>query len=197
MAENYYSLGFTGGAALLSESIAVANLQIEFGDWSKVKDVVIKQNILQARTESTMKTLYWEVQRRLKHLRAEELELLSMGSDEQQKKIVWLAICRYYRFINDFAIEVVCEHFDNAKYELLTNDFDAFFNAKAEWHSNLDTLSVQTKNKARQIVFRMMRECGLLNEKKGIIPQRLDSQLIAFVQKNNTDQIRIFPGADT
>ena len=195
MAVSKYSLSFTTGAALLSETIAIAHLWQELGDWAEVKAVVLAQNTLQARTESTLKKLYGEIARRLKNLNEEELALSATGNDEEQKHIIWLAICRHYTFINDFAMEVIFEHFDRGRYQLTLDDYDAFFNAKAEWHSNLDSLSSQTKSKARQVVFKMLRECGVLNDQKEIVPQNLSNRLKDLIRNKEIAQIRLFPGA--
>jgi hypothetical protein len=194
MANNNYSLSFTTGAALLSETIAVAHLWQELGDWAEVKAVVLAQNTLQARTESTLKKLYGEISRRLKNLNDEELTSLATGNDEEQKHIIWLAICRHYAFIHDFAMEVIYEHFDRGRYPLMLDDYDAFFNAKAEWHSNLDSISSQTKSKARQVVFKMLRECGVLNDQKEIVAQNLSDRLKDLIQNKEIEQIRLFPG---
>ena len=102
MASSNYSLSFTTGAALLAETIAIAHLMMELGEWAEVKKVVLAQNTLQARTESTLKKLYGEISRRLKSLSDEEIALLATGDDEEQKQIIWLAICRHYTFIHDF-----------------------------------------------------------------------------------------------
>ena len=195
MANSKYSLSFTTGAALLPETIAIAHLVVELGDWADVKKVVLAQNTLQARTESTLKKLYGEISRRLKNLNEEELALLATGNDEEQKHIIWLAICRHYVFIHDFAMEVIFEHFDRGRYPLMLDDYDAFFNAKAEWHSNLDNSSSQTKSKARQVLFKMLRECGVLNDHKEIVPQNLSDRLKDLIQNKDIEQIRLFPGA--
>lgn len=194
MANINYSFSFTTGAALLSETIVIARLVMKLGDWVEVKKVVLAQNTLQARTESTLKKLYGEISRRLKNLNNEELALLATGNDDEQKHIAWLAICRHYSFIKDFAMEVIFEHFQKGRYQLAFEDYDAFFNAKAEWHSNLDSMSNQSKSKARQVVFKMLRECSVLNEHKEIIPQCLSRRLKNLIQNKGIEQIRLFPG---
>lgn len=192
---NEYSFGFTTGAAFLQESLTIAGLFRELKDWAQVRDSVVTRNLLQARTESTLKKIYGEVSRRLKHLSNDELELLSSGSDQEQMQIIWLAICRQYRFISDFASEVISEHCHRGRYQLLLDDYDAFFNAKAEWHKNLDSISSLTKGKARQIVFKMCRECGIINDQDEIVVQSLSSQLVDLLRKNDSAALKIFPGS--
>jgi len=85
MAGNQYSLSFTTGGVLITESIAIAGLKLELGDWTAVRSLVLKQNTLQERTESTLKKLFGEISRRLKNLTNDELMLLKSGTEEEQK----------------------------------------------------------------------------------------------------------------
>jgi len=71
---------------------------------------------------------------------------------------------------------------------------DGFLNAKAEWHSNLDNLTQQSRYKAQQIMFKMLVECGLINKDKEILHQQLSPKLRELIQQHNTDDLGIFPG---
>lgn len=193
---NKYSLSFTTGAALEVETVAIAKLKSDLVDWKDVRAIVIEKNALQARTESTLKKLYGEISRRLKHLSDQELNLLISSDEKVQKQIIWLAICRHYKFIDDFATEVLYEQFANGRYKISLDDYDVFFNAKAEWNSNLDSISALTKSKARQVVFKMMRECRIINDNKEIIPQQLNDEFKTEIQKRNANEINLFPGAE-
>ncbi|PSU45718.1 DUF1819 domain-containing protein [Photobacterium frigidiphilum] len=179
--------------ALIHESRVVAEQYIRFKDWSLVREEVLANNLLQARTESTSKTVYGEVSKRLKNLSDEELALMTK-SDSDVKHLVWLAICRQYLFTYQFAIEVLSEHFSKSQFQLYPEDYDAFFNAKAEWHSNLDKITQQSRYKAQQIMFKMLVECGLVDENKVMINQQLSATLAGFIQQANVDYLRIYPG---
>lgn len=189
-----YSLSFTTGAALIRESIVVAGLYVELRDWPAVRCKVLLGNAFQSRTESTLKKLYGEVSRRLKLLTDDQLRLLATGSESQAKALVWLAICRQYKFIHDFTIEVAVPHYEAARFLLTHEDYDAFFNAKAEWHDNLDCASRQTKSKARQVFFKMLKECGLVDDGNGLQHQKLDEQLTKMIKTSSPDELRLYPG---
>ncbi|WP_373685051.1 DUF1819 family protein [Acinetobacter sp. YH12085] len=188
-----YTLSFTTGAALIYESVIVADLYVELQNWLKVRAKLMAENSFQSRTESTLKKLYGEISRRLKHLTDDQLNLLAMGTDEQKKALVWLAICRQYQFIHDFTIEVLIPQYEAAHFLLTYEDYDAFFNAKAEWHDNLDSASRQTKSKARQVIFKMLKECGLINDGNELIYQKLDEHLFQVIGKAS-DDLRLYPG---
>lgn len=193
---NQYSLSFTTGAALEAETVAIAKLKSNLVDWKDVRADVIEKNTLQARTESTLKKLYGEISRRLKHLSDQELALLISSDEKVQKQIIWLAICRHYKFISDFAKEVLYEYFENSRYQISLDDYDVYFNSKAEWNENLDGVSSLTKSKARQVLFKMMRECQITNDNKEILPQQLNNELRASILKGDADEIKLFPGEE-
>lgn len=195
MAANHYSLSFTTGAALVREAIDVAALKGELEGWASVKSYVLENNTFQSRTDSTLKKLYGEVSRRLQHLNDDELALLVSGNETEQKQLLWLALCRRYNLIKDFSIEVLSHQYGAARYSVSHEDYDAFFNAKAEWHDNLDGASIQTKGKARQVLFKMLRECGLINEHDEIVRQQIGPALLALIVNNNSEDLAVFPGA--
>ena len=194
MSTSKYSLSFTTGAALIRESIVVAGLYVELHDWSAVRCKVLSENSFQTRTESTLRKLYGEVSRRLKLLSDDKLLLLAVGSEAQAKALVWLAICRQYKFIYDFTIEIIVPHYEGARFLLTHDDYDAFFNAKAEWHDNLDSASRQTKSKARQVFFKMLKECGLIGDSNELQHQKLDEQLTKMIKTLSPDELRLYPG---
>ncbi|EAR55885.1 hypothetical protein SKA34_16990 [Photobacterium sp. SKA34] len=193
MSNSKYKLSLTLRPALIHESRVVAEQYTQLKDWQLVRDEVLTNNLLQARTESTSKTIYGEVSKRLKNLTDDEL-LLMTTSDLDAKHLVWLAICREYLFTYQFAVEVLCEHFNKSRLHLYPEDYVAFFNAKAEWHSNLDSITQQSRYKAQQTMFKMLAECGLVNEDKEILHQHVSAQLQELIKQTNADFLRIYPG---
>ena len=91
---------------------------------------------------------------------------------------------------------MVNDCFERGKYKISAEDYIAFFNGKAEWNSNLERASRLTKNKARQVLFRMMRECRILSEEKEILPQHLSEQLKTLIFSHDPEQINLFPAAE-
>ena len=188
-------LSLTLRPAMIRENQIIAGEYNKFKDWDLVRDEVLGNNLLQARTESTLKTFYNEVSKRLKNLTDDELQLLS-ESDSDASHLVWLAICRQYLFTHQFAVEVLSEYFEKSRFQLYSEDYDAFLNAKAEWHSNLDNLTQTSRYKAQQIMFKMLVECGLMTKDKEILHQQLSPKLEELILQTNADDLRIFPGAN-
>jgi hypothetical protein len=196
MGNDKYSLSFTTGAALIQDSLNIARLYLEEGGWANVRVAVLRDNTLQSRTQSTLKKVYGEISRRLANLSDEEIQLLVDGDEIQKKQWVWLAICRQYQLIYDFAVEVLVSNYNRSQYLVSHDDYDAFYHPKAEWHSNLDKASSATQRKARQVIFKMLRECGLINEQNEIVIQRLSPQLHYLLKQKKAAELGIFPGVD-
>lgn len=185
-------MSFTAGALLQTESVTIAKLYLEVGDWDLVKDKVISENLLQSRALSTLKRLSHEIIARLSTLNIEELTLLTESEYQDQAYMLWIAICRYYRFIADFATEVLRERFITFKPDLQHSDFDTFLNRKCDWHSELDSLSVSTRKKLRQVLFKMLRDANFLDSKNNIQATMLSSRLIETIKRNGSRDIKYF-----
>jgi len=197
MVEAKYRMSFTTGGLFLRESARVAELYFEMGDWPKVREAVVQRNLLQIRTESSGKRVSRELCARLSQLNQDELSLVVEGSAQEQKAILWLAVCRHYRFIHEFATEVLREKFITFQQELLHDDFDVFFNAKAAWHEELDSIADSTMAKLRQVLFRMMHEAGILSPANRITPFIPTPVLVKAIGQRSLSEFSVFPVAES
>lgn len=194
MLEKEYTLTFTGGAGLIPESVKTAGVYCEYLDWDEVRESIITDNAFQCRTQSTLIKLYREVQRRLVMLSDEEIALLATGSEADKHHVAWLAICLKYRLIRDFAVEVVLNRYDIGQYALSYAEYDQYFDHKSDLFDNLANASTTTKKKARQVIFKMMSECGLLNNRQEIQPQYLSEHFRTVVRAAGHERLLVFPG---
>lgn len=186
-------MSFTTGSLYHRESVKLAALYLELGDWNAVRDKVISNNLLQTRTLNTLKRVCREVISRLKTLSIEELDFLVEANPQEQGYLLWLATCRRYRFIADFAIEVLRERYITLKSDVNHEDFDSFFNRKSEWHAELDAIQPTTRNKLRQVLFRILREAGLLASNNIINAAILSPELLNAISHNNRRDVLFLP----
>lgn len=196
MTQNRYSMSFTSGALLRAASVTTAQIYLETGDWEAARNRVITGNLLQMRTLNASKRIFQEVASRLKQLTPEQLDLLPGGNEEEQGYLLWLAFCRRYRFIYDFAVEMVREKFVRLDYGLTHEDYDVFFGRKAEWHPEMDQISSETRSKQRQVIFKTMREADLLSTDNQIIPALLSARLVNVIAQDNAADLKVFPVSD-
>lgn len=197
MSYDRYIMSFTTGGLLLHESVKLSALYLELGHWDDVRDQVIAENLLQARTLNTLKRVCREVISRLKTLSPRELGFLIESNHQTQAYLLWLAVCRQYRFIADFAIEVLRDHFISLKSYLTQEDFDSFFNRRSEWHLELEAITAATRGKLRQVLFRMLREADLLAADHKIHAALLSPSLLELIHQGNRSDILYFPVFET
>lgn len=190
-------MSFTTGGLFYRESVKLAVLYLELMEWNAVKDKVLSENLLQARTLNTSKRVCREIISRLNKLNPNELSLLVKANPQEQGYLLWLAVCRRYRFIADFAVEVLRERFITLKTNLSHEDFDFFFNKKSEWHSELDEIRPTTRNKLRQVLFKILREAGLLTENNMINAAMISPELLNVLPHGNRRNILFFPAFES
>ena len=193
MIQDRYTMSFTAGALLQRASLTIARLKDEVGDWDTVRERIIDENLLKMRTLSASKRIFREVVSRLKQLTDAQQVLLLIGTRTEQKHLLWLAICKRYRFIYEFAVEVVREKFIRFDLTLTYDGFDIFFNNKAEWHPELEGLAESTRKKLREVTFKMMREADLLTEDDQILPAMLTPRTVEVIAEDSPEHLAIFP----
>ncbi|MBN2393853.1 MAG: DUF1819 family protein [Anaerolineae bacterium] len=193
MAESKYSMSFTSGTLLYRESLTVARHYEESGDWDATREQVIAGNLLQMRTLNASRRIFSEVSSRLKHLTSDQLSLLLSGTQQEQNHMLWLAICKRYRFIYDFAVEVIREKFIRFDFDLSYDAYDVYFNHKAEWHPEVEGVAEATRDKLRQVLFKMLREANLLTQDNQIVPALLTPREIEVITADSPAHLAIFP----
>lgn len=186
-----YKIGFAR-PALLRETVLVAQVYQQHGDWGSVKANIRESNLLQTRTVRSSDIMYSEIQKRLSLLNEHQVEVISEDSSQDVRQLVWIAICKQYPFIGDFSIEVLTPAYMNGRSQVDYDDYGYFFNSKADWHPELEKVSDKTRSNARQTLFQIMRQCELLTESNQLIPQMISSAL----QNCTPDsEIEYVPGA--
>jgi hypothetical protein len=175
------------------ESVVIAELFEELGNWTQVRKTVVSENRLQMRTMNSSARLYREISSRLKLLTDAERELARCGSLQEQAYVLWLAVCKRYRFIHDFAAEVVREQYLRFDFELKPDAYDLFFNRKAEWHPEVEAVAPATRNKQRQVIYRMLREAQVVGGDRHIIPALLTPRLIDAIRADDPAHFAIYP----
>lgn len=193
MSEDRYSMSFTAGSLFHRESVKLATLYRDLGDWGKVREKVFEDNLLQARTLNTLKRVWKEVASRLRMLSQAELEFLVEGSHQDQAYLLWIAVCRRYRFIAEFAVEVLRERYITLKADLAIEDFDSFLNRKAEWHLEMDRIAPATRIKLRQVLFKMLREADLLGANNLINAAMFSPGLLELIRQGCRRDVLLFP----
>ena len=196
MPSSKYLMSFTTGGLFYQESVNLTNLYLDKRNWQEVKETALFDNLLQARTKSTAQRILRETTLRLTLLTDSQLQLLADGTRSEQNYILWLAVCKRYTFIQEFAIEVLREKFLCLEIMLTYDDYDFFYNKKAQWHDELENLSPTTRTKNRSVLFRILLEAELLASENLINPALFTKELVSVIAADNASLFACYPISD-
>lgn len=188
-------MSFSTGGLFVNESVELARLHKAGESWQDTIVTAMADGATSLPKAASNRRTLREIANRVSCLTPDEREFLVEQSDRpEQEALLWLAACRAYRFVREFAIEVIQERFLSYRYDLPLDAYDHFFDAKAEWHPELANISTSTRLKLRQILFRMLREAGVIDSANNIRPAYLSSRVVALIKSHNPSDLFVFPG---
>lgn len=188
-----YQLSFTTGGLFMQEACIVADRFLRLGDWALAREQVRQENLLQVRTAAAATRISREITARLQQMSELELQSMLESSLRDRAYLLWVAACRRYEFIRDFAIEVLREQYLSLRRQVTFADYDSFYNSKALWHAELDELAHSTQLKLRQNLFRMLREAGLVSEQAVIVTAQLSPHIAQILAERGRKELLVFP----
>lgn len=213
-----YRLSFTVGGLLAEQGRTVAGLMV--GDAAvaaavdtlpsadrdddafapaelleSVRRYAVAENVLQIRTHAAGVRIVNEVIKRLSALTMGELRCIADADmlQSDRRALMWVAMCRYYALVGEFAQEVLREHFLIGAPAITYDDYDHFMLGKAMWHPEIDDLSTSTSAKLRSNVFKAMVEAGLVNRSDDTIIPSLLSREVTGILMRRPESFGFFP----
>ncbi len=188
-----YKLSFTAASLKLSESIKIAEAVLELGI-TNLNDVRLKGIVFSSVKVDTANKEFREIRDRLKTLTSAQRDILVHGDLVSQKQIAFLAVCKHYAFIRDFVSEILRDKTLVFDYKIKESDFKVFIDSKLELHPELETFTERTLQVARQVMFLMMAQAGIINnvKEKIIQPQLLRPSVIRAIVEDDPNLLRIF-----
>ena len=190
-----YKMSFSTGGLFLNESVEVARMHQLGTDWKQTILVAINDGATSLPKAASNRRTLREIANRVSCLTDAERQFLVEDADRpEQEALLWLATCRAYRFVREFAVEVIHERFLSFRHDLPIEAFDHFFDAKAEWDEGLAAISISTRLKLRQVLFRILREAGILDASGCIRAAYLSFQLKRLIESRNPQELLYFPG---
>ncbi len=157
-------------------------------------------NVIMLRTNSrTNKREFQELIKRYKVLTEGQKKLITQVDVIGQRQIAMIGICKAYPFIQDFIIEMVREKFLSLDFKLIDGDYQTFINRKMQLHPELEGFSDTTEKKARQVVWRILEQGGLIDDTKhrNILPQFVERRIIHAIVQDNINLMKIFLMSDS
>lgn len=180
---------------MLNESLVIARAYRVGERWADARERLLAQGVSSLPKLASQTRALREVYDRIGYLSDAERQYLSADADRaEQQAMIWLAICRTYRFVHEFAVEVINERYQSWRLDLGHEVFDRFLTEKAECDPSLAELSLSTCAKLRQVLFRILRESGLRSVEGRIQPIWLSGRMKRLIEESNPADLRIFPG---
>ena len=193
--DKLYRMSFSTGGLFINESRDIASLYGEIHDWNVVAERVLASGQLKLPKAASNRRTAREIINRLSCLSDEELVYLAEGADRtDQLALLWLAFCRAYPFVRDFSREVISERLHTYRLDLPIETFDLFFDEKSDQIKTLGRISKTTRLKLRQVLFRVMREAGIIDVTNNIMVAYLSATLRNLIGRSNPSDLAVFPG---
>lgn len=192
---SHYKMSFSTGGLFLNETLAVARLHVAGEAWSITITRALTEGATSLPKAASQRRTLREIVNRLSTLTDTERDYLLAEADRgDQLALLWLATCRAYRFVREFATDVLRERYLSFQLDLPLESFDILFAAKAEWDDGLATISPSTRAKLRQVLFRIMREAHVISDDGRIQSAIVSSRLRAMLEQKCPADLALFPG---
>ena len=193
--DTHYRMSFAVGGLHLNESIDIARAHRAAETWEQTLERVIDAGVGSLPKAASRRRALREIIVRVSTLSPAELEFLVFDADRnEQQALLWVATCRAYRFVREFATEVVRERTLSLKLDLPLETFDVLLSAKAEWDERLATITPTTRAKLRQILFRIMREASIISDDHRILAPNVSRRLRSLLEDQSPQDLDLFPG---
>lgn len=181
-----YRLSFTAGGLLPSEMAELAHAHGRLGDWDCVAKAIREEGLLGYQVAKTAERIGSELIGRLRELDTPLLDYLRSCIPEERRMIAWVACCRHYSFVREFAAEVVRDRFLAGISSIAKADYLSFFERKEPQHPELASVSESTRNKLRQVLFRMLADAGVIAKGGVLLPASIPEPLLVLLDRTDT-----------
>jgi len=189
-----YTLSFTVGGLFLFEGIELARLSATCLSWEEVRRAAPDGVFVAKGGASSVKRIRNEVIGRLSTLNPEEIYHLASSGMTDARALMWVAACRKYCILAEFAHDVLDERLRTYQPEIRMADFDAFLDAKGVNAAEIARLAPSTRARLRSGAFRMLREAELLDAESRVRALPLSETLRNLLGQDRRSGLDLIPG---
>lgn len=187
-----YILSFNAASLRLNETVKVAKAAMDNNTgFDEVRESGAVFSSIKSKSSIRQ---FHEIRKRIEQLTPNQRNILVSNDLIAQKQIAYLAICKRYDFIRDFVIEVIRDKALVYDFKINESDFNSFVTNKVQIHPELEKFSESTIAKAKQVVFLILEQSGIINniKEKMIQPQILQPDVIKVIVEDNPAWMKIF-----
>ncbi len=184
---NKYDFSFTGTSLRVNDMVRVAQARIDQIEFDFVR------HLGKGNSRTAIKH-FREINKRLDQLTEKELEVLAEGSLEEQKQMALLGFCKAHLFVRDFVVEVLRDKMLVFDDELTENDYLSFWRKKSALYTDMEDLSIVTKKKIEQVIYRILEQADIINntKEKRIQAQWLGGKVKNVISEDTHEWLKLF-----
>jgi hypothetical protein len=182
-----YSAGMTSCLFWFNETRKTAELLMAGKSRDEIKELALKENIYQARSEDRKRRIFGVAMKRLDSLPRDVIAAIAEWDAGAAKLLVLISIMKTDLMFFEFTYEVFRQAVMLGEKELSSRAIDAFFDEKRAQSQEVAGWSQVAIEKLKQTYAKILAEAGLLSiskNKKEIITPPIDRRLRELADKN-------------
>jgi hypothetical protein len=182
-----YIFSFTGASALIAETLIVAEEYEKLQEWDAVQKSLQDKNLLNKIKQATFIREFNELKKRLIQLTPNQIHLMTHGSFDDAKAMIFLSLCKTYDLFNDFIVEVLLNKYFQYDKVLSEVDYIRFINTKSASHPELVALKDNTAKKVKQRIFTLLVQMGIISQTRNgnILKPLISNETIKTIIMDN------------
>lgn len=186
-----YSANITGGGLLLQESRILAQKLLSGVPITALMASTLSENLLQKRSPATTSKMAGLIISRLSLLDEKFLRLVVDGNKREASLLLLATISEAHTLVGDFLLYIGRECFAQYQKTLSEKDWKNFFEQCAQRQPSLNTWSESTVKKLRNVIFKLLSECEVLDAKTNELhPLILPSTVRAYLEDPRKEYAR-------
>lgn len=180
-----------GGSLMVRESRLIAALLLEKADAAAWHQAIMVDNCLQKNRPATAKRMAQAIRKRLEPLTSEFWLALRDGDDQLATQVSFFAAVKRNLLLLEFLETTVADAFAARAEGLARYQWEEFLADRAQRDPAVGEWSASSKQKMGQVVFRMLKDVGILAEKAApngrhqLHPLMLRPELQALLEANH------------
>ena len=161
-----YNGGITREQFLFFETKQVAKLKSEGYTNEEILKISFDENILQMKTEKSIKILTQACIRRLDNCGQELCEVIANSSPDIAKQANLYAMMLQNRIVWDFMLNIIAEKYKSNNFSFSKKDINLFLSELASQNEQINTWSESTLTKIRSVLIKILAETDYLDNIK-------------------------------
>lgn len=162
-----------GGSLMVRESRIIAQLLLNQATPSEWEQFIVQDNALQKNTIATAKRVVSTLRKRLDNIPSDFLKLLVIGDDELAKQVAFYSVLQSNRMFVEFIERVVADGYLLNYSQLARSVWSDFVSEQETKDPNFKALGDSSKNKTREVIYRILTEVGYLQDSKSLTLQKV------------------------